>query len=188
MTMSDTLQAALRKGREKIIACWVKSADNLYPFAAAGLLHSTADAFANPVGARSREAAGLLFDAILDPGYDSARLTAGLEEFLRVRAVQDMRPEQAVGPVFFFKRLIRDYLAEEEFLFDEESRMQVLRLETRIDNLVLRAFGLYMNCREALFSVKLNDMQRRNSQLLRFVQRFNVPQGPGEDQEEVTGS
>ena len=90
--------------------------------------------------------------------------------------------------VFFFKRLIRDYLAEEEFLFDEESRMQVLRLETRIDNLVLLAFGLYMNCREALFSVKLNDMQRRNSQLLRFVQRFNVPQGPGEDQEEVTGS
>lgn len=169
-----TLASLLARDRAALCERWAESADAAYPFAAAGLLRTQRNAFANPVGTRTREAASLLLTAILDENMDEDALRPGLEEFIRVRAVQDMTAEQAVAPVFAFKAVIRRQLAAQKTAMTDETRTELTALEDRIDALALLSFGLYARCRDDLHEMQLKDVKRRHSQLLRYMQRHGL--------------
>ncbi|MDL2272691.1 RsbRD N-terminal domain-containing protein, partial [Desulfovibrio sp. OttesenSCG-928-I05] len=161
-------------GRAELCSRWAESADAVYPFAAAGLLRTLRDPFANPVGGRTKAAASLILSGILDAEYDDDEFRVGLEEFLRVRAVQDMTPEEALAPVFVFKQLIREHLEAKKIPVTWELRGQLTVIEDRVDALALLAFGMYTRCRDAFHELRLKDVQRRHSQLLRYMQRHGL--------------
>ena len=167
------LATILEEGRAELCAQWAESADAIYPFAAAGLLRTQRDAFANPIGGRTRAVASLILTGIITSDCDD-ELRGGLEEFLRVRAVQEMTPEEALAPVFAFKELFRQYLKSENIPVTWDLRAQLTELESRIDALALLAFGIYTHCRDALHEVRLNDIRRRHSQILRYMQRHGL--------------
>jgi hypothetical protein len=79
--------------------------------------------------------------------------------------VQDFSPSQAVGFVFVFKKLLR-----EEFLetLDAEGRLpELLAMEARVDNLALMAFDLYNSAREQVFRMRVDEVKRAQSNLLK---------------------
>lgn len=80
---------------------------------------------------------------------DRSRLESALDEILRVRAVQDLPPSQAVGFVF----LLRDIL-------DEKGEERPARMHKRIDRLLLLAFDHYVLCREDLARVRQGEVER----------------------------
>jgi hypothetical protein len=71
-------------------------------------------------------------------GGDIAKITASLENILRIRAVQDMKPSQALAFVLQFKGLIREELKGGKPLNGLSGELQAF--ERKIDDLVLLAF------------------------------------------------
>jgi hypothetical protein len=129
-----------------------------YPSDTAKFLKSQKDPFANPVGRTIYQGLEALFDQLLK-GIDHTSLTSCLDPIIRIRAVQNFNPSQAVGFIFFLKGVIRTHLnteITEEQLFDE-----LLMLESQIDEFILIAFNLYNKCREKIYELKANEMKNR---------------------------
>jgi hypothetical protein len=80
-------------------------------------------------------------------------------------ALQEMNPSQALAFVFYLKHIVREELAQE--LVDSPLALEMLELESRIDGLVLLAFDSYMQRREKLCELKVNEVKSRVSGLLR---------------------
>ena len=171
------LQARLLQHREELTRRWIDVVHGTYPFETIGFLRTRKDRFMNPVGHRTDEAAQAVIDAVLVPEVDETALGKALEEIVRVRAVQDFPPETAIGIFFALKDILRAHLAADT---GSEAYAPALRgLEARIDAIVLMAFGAYARCREQLFRMKVEETQRRYSQIVRLARKYgDVPETP----------
>lgn len=88
-----------------------------------------------------------------------------LDDIIRVRAIQDFTPAQALNFVFFLKRVIREELEKEikqNKLYDE-----LLEFESEIDELALYTFNIYVKCREQLYQLKTDELKRMTFSLLK---------------------
>lgn len=169
-----TLAAFLDKSRSALAARWAETADAVYPFAAAGFLRTSRDAFANPVGARSRELSEILCAAVIGVPHDGNLLRSALEEFVRVRAMQDAPPETALQVMFACKSIFRGFLKEHTVTLDDAMRDELQAMDERCDTLALLAFGIYARCRETFFDARLEDMRRRNIQVMRLARKHGL--------------
>jgi hypothetical protein len=89
------------------------------------------------------------------------RAAPALDQIIRIRAIQNFSPSQAVAFVFFLKTVIREAL--EEDIKQSGIKEELLVIETRIDQLALLAFDQYMVCREKLYDLKANEPTGRPS-------------------------
>ena len=153
---------------------WIHTANAVYPFATTGFLHTQPDPFANPVGQRSRELAPLLLRAVAGLPYDETAFQTAMEEFTRVRAMQDMPANVTLQVMFAYKHIVRAYLKDQNISTGEFSPDALHALDERSDNFALLAFDIYARQREAFFEVRLHDIQRRYSQILRLAQRHGL--------------
>lgn len=163
--------AVLENACPALARTWSAEADAIYPFAAAGFVRTGKDPFANPVGQRTRDLAPLLCRAVLGLPHDDAALSIALEEFVRVRAMQDVPAETALRVLFAYKKSIRSHCREQGIVLPEEDRDA---LDERCDNLALRAFGLFARFRETFFEARIDDVRRRHSQIVRLAQRHGL--------------
>jgi hypothetical protein len=177
MTAHETaLRDALGPHRSGILDRWRGLIFDSYPEEAARFFRREKDRFKNPVGQSIQQATETLLDGVL-LGEDRAGVPEALEGLVRVRAVQDFSPSEAVAFVFLLKRAVRETLAEAG---DGAAPSEVLSgLEARVDALALSAFETYTRCREELFEIRLRSTQRRVAVLL---QRFTG--GAAEDASE----
>ena len=173
-----SLASILENACPTLAHSWTRAANAVYPFAVTGFLLTKPDPFANPVGQRSRELAPLLLRAVGGLPHDEAALHAALEEFVRVRAMQDLPAEVTLQVLFAYKSIVREYLRE--YLKDQRLPAgdvlpeELEALDERSDNLALLAFGMYARQREAFFETRLHDIHRRYSQILRLAQRHGL--------------
>jgi hypothetical protein len=124
-----------------------------------------ADPFRNPVGHALREALPALLDVVLGAA-PAGGAAAPLDRLIRIRAVQDFTPAQAIGFLFTLKPLLRERLG-----FDAA-------LEDRIDRLALEACGQYLQCREEAYAIQKNELLRR-TYLLRRLSGQQPDREPG---------
>jgi len=116
---------------------------------------------------------GVYFDFVKSGDDVVGRLDAGgaagdfLDDLVRLRAVQDFTPAQALAFLFSLKKIIRDELREANHDAPHE---ELFEFEARIDRLALSAFEIYARCREQLFEIRMNQMRRDNHVL---IERFN---------------
>lgn len=163
------LYSLLLPKRESMAARWVEIVHGTYPFDTIGFLRTRKDRFANPVGYRTEEAAKALMDVLFADQPDEDALRRAVDEIIRVRAVQDFAPETAVGVFFALKDIVRQVVEESNQL--AEVMPALLKLESRIDAVVLMAFGAYARFRETLHLMKVDEFKRLNSQILRLAEK-----------------
>jgi len=123
-----------------------------YPEQTSRFLLQTKDPFRNPVGGVLREGLPVLFEELAGR-FNRDRIQSALGEIVRVRAVQEFTPGQAVGFIFLLRQIIREELRPAQY--DPGA------LERRIDELVLIAFDLYSGCRDKMSEIKVNEAKRR---------------------------
>ncbi len=140
--LSEQKRALLEKWLERTLAT--------YPSQTLRFLHGEKDRFRNPVGHTLREGLATLLDGLTGE-MDPAKIGPALESIVRLRAVQDFTPSQAVGFVF----LLREILAEEGKGGGSPA------VQKRIDELALLAFDLFMKCREEIFEIKAREARRQ---------------------------
>ncbi len=171
-----SLRAALNAQRQAILEAWLARTVDTYPSQAAKLLREQRDPFRNPVGQVLREGLAALLDVLLGEGdLDAAK--PALDRVVRLRAVQDFTPGEAVGFLFLLKAVIREVLAEVGQAGGRPDPIQ--ELEDRIDRLVLLGFDRYAACREQMAEIRVHEARRRLFVLERLHARDARPADRG---------
>ena len=163
-----TLQELLTKNRERVVEKWRQGIIDTYPVDGREFLRQQGDRFTNPIGYVVHEETVLLFDCFVND-MDPEATRSSLDKLIRIRAVQDFLPSQAVSFVLLLKPIIRELLAEEimtHALYDE-----LRATEDAIDRMQLMALDSYTMCRDRISEIKVNDARRSTAKL---IERLNA--------------
>ena len=164
-----SMRAFLAENRAQLVSKWVRLVFEAYSSEASRFFNREKDQFANPVGHTLSQGIEILYDHLVqETDFDGVRQS--LDDIVRIKAVQDFSPSEAVDFLFRLKRLVREEIQEhpgENGISIEE----VLEFESRIDALVLEAFNSFMKCREKIYDLKTNQIQNR---VYRLLKRANL--------------
>ena len=154
----------LSQKKAAILGRWLAMIFDSYPPETAIFLRKEKNRFDNPAGYRISEGLEGLYGALLQEMERDQVLTC-LDEIIRIRALQNFTPSQALAFIFLLKIVIREELAEE--IRKENLAAELLDLESRIDGLALLGFDVYTKRREKIFEIKADEAKRRVSGLMR---------------------
>lgn len=154
-------EAVIRTHAGLIADHWSGLILSTYPADAARLFSTRKDPFANPVGGTVRGATRAILDETLDPQSD--RVREALHDLVRIRAVQDFSPSQAVGVVFLLKRALRVAWGDEPCPL---APSDLAALDDRVEALALMAFDLYAADRERIAEIRVRESHRAVHRLL----------------------
>jgi hypothetical protein len=160
------LAALLKKNREAILEKWFERIIATYPEVTTRFLADQKDRFRNPVGHAITQSIGPIYDQVAT-AMDADRLSEALDGIVRIRAVQDFSPSQAVGFIFQLRAVIRAQLDDGVRRPDRWDALG--ELDSRIDRLALLAFEKYTECREQLHRVRNREIQSRATRVLERV-------------------
>jgi hypothetical protein len=154
------LEDLLRLRKDAVVERWVEDVIHAYPAPAAAVLARRKDRFANPVGHSLRTGLAGIFEALLD-GQDPPAIQRHLREIIRIRALQELTAPQAVGFVFGLKDAVRAELAPANG--DPDLWSQLSQIDRRIDEIALVAFDVFVECREKVCELRVNEVKRQVS-------------------------
>jgi hypothetical protein len=178
--LSNKLAKILIESRPQILQEWFAVVVETYPTETARFLKSQKDPFANPVGRAVRKGVEDLFDELIG-GIDREHAGACLDSMIRIRAIQNFTPSEAIGFIFSLKAVIRKIISKkiaQMNLFEE-----LHAFEAEIDNLGLIAFDIYMKCREKIYEIKANEFRNRHYSAFRRAGLISeVPDDPALEQ------
>lgn len=154
----------LTQKKTQIVDRWIKLLYDSYPPQTAIFLKKEKNKFDNPVGYQIARGLTKLFDALVQE-METEQILAALDEVIRIRALQDNSPSQALAFIFLLKNVVREELAEE---FEKQNlTAELMELDSRIDGLSLLGFDVYTQRREKLNEIRINEVKNRVSGLLR---------------------
>lgn len=178
--MAANLKNFLSDKRAVVLRRWIDHILDTYPAETANFLREKNGRFTNPVGHSVSEGVEEIFENLLQ-GTNQDRVPVFLDNIIRIRAIQEFTPSQAISFVFFFKKIIRDELAKGGI--ENSFRDELTLLEDQIDSLGLLAFDIFMLCREKLYDIKANEMRHMT---FRLLQQANLICEQPEDAPEVS--
>ena len=147
-----------------ILEKWLDTLLSNYPPETVLFFKKEKDPFANPITHQlTKGLQDILTVLVEDQGREAA--IAAVDEIIRVLALQEIYPSQALAFLFHLKHIVREVLAQE--LGDALLALEMLELESRIDGLALLGFDNYMQRRDKLCELKVNEVKSRVSGLLR---------------------
>lgn len=151
---SMQLTEALTNKKQEILSLWIER--TLDSYSSPGFFKTAKDPFANPVG--SNIAAGLtaLLDLLLSEA-DPQTFIKPVDQVVRIRAVQDFTPAQAVAPFLELKWVVKQVLSSDKGTKDLMSSLDTLDCE--IDRMALTAFNIYSECREQLYRNRIRELK-----------------------------
>lgn len=147
----------LQERKDAVVQRWLEDVLATYPEDGARAFEREKDPFANPVGHSLRKGTRGIFEALLD-GMDTETIGNHLIDIIKIRAVQQFSASQAVGFVFGLKGAIRRELGDAAS--DPVMAVELLELETQIDRIALAAFDIFLQCREQLLELRVNEVKR----------------------------
>ena len=164
------LSELLGKERSAVLKAWRKRIAETYPPQTAKFLLSPKDAFRNPIGHTITEGTEAVYDALLGNAAGGA-LEKSLDGLVRVRAVQDFRPSEAVGFAFQLRAAAEEVLADHPDVLPE--------LTDRIEKIALAAFDVYSACREKIYELRAKQMRNRSYMLMKRAGLLWEENAPG---------
>lgn len=174
------LRKILEKREDAIVEQWLDCILAAYPADGGAVFKRRTSQFANPVGYTAREAARTLLRTLRSEASAPSELAAPLADVLRIRAVQEMPPSDAVGFVLDLKGVVRAELESHRSADPAELRA----FEDRVDRLALEAFDRYVAFREELARLKVKEARRHVSWIasrLNGTSSEGEPEAPGND-------
>lgn len=172
----------LLQNKAPILERWFHLILETYPADTSHLLKQRRDQFTNPVGfAISREIEAL-YEGLVR-GINTDELSSSLNNIIRIRSVQDFSPSQAIGFIFLLKKAIREVL--ESGIQEKQVLDEWMEFQSRIDQLALLAFDVYMECREKICEIRVNEAKADREMAFRLLERMNFIKGEPEKKEGV---
>jgi hypothetical protein len=165
--------AELLAAHRKVIGKkWMDRILSGFPAQSVKFIRSEKDRFRNPVGSTLHSGTAAVLDT-LEAGGDRAKLVNAVEGMIRLRAVQDASPSEAVRFLLDLRGVVRKALGRRADAGD------LAAFDDTIETLVLDAFDLYMDCREKVFEIRIRELRNRTFKLLE--REGEVPTDRGEN-------
>jgi hypothetical protein len=158
------LENLLRHKRSTILKNWFDAVIETYPPETALFLKKQKDCFSNPVGSTILQGIENLFEDLLQ-GINTEKASTYLDNIIRIRAVQDFTASQAILFIFLLKKVIREEMGKE--IRENGLSEELLALESRIDELALLSFDIFMKCREKIYEFKAMELNNQTFSLLK---------------------
>ena len=156
--MAKDLVEIIEHKKTAIVKKWFDLTAQTYAPDTAEFLKSKTDPFANPVGGSLLSGLDGLLDQLIHD-MDPQIIHSYLDPIIRIRAVQNFTPSQAVAFILSLKKALRTSLKKE--LRDIRILKELSELESKIDRLSLVAFDIYVQCREKIYQLSANEMKNR---------------------------
>ena len=163
-----TLETLLSKKKKAILEGWLNLILDTYPADGAKVFKRDTDRFTNPVGYTISKEIDTLYDELVH-GMDHCKLHTSIDNIVRIRAVQDFSPSQAIAFVFYLKKVVREELETE--IREKQLFNEYVGFESKIDELALLTFDTYMTCREEIHSIKVNEIKAERGMLVKLLER-----------------
>ena len=149
---------ALSNKKKEILSLWIKR--TLDSYTAPGFFKSSKDPFANPVGVNIANGLASLLDLLMSKEELQA-YHKPLDQVVRIRAVQDFTPSQAMAPFLELKWVVKQVLSG-----DKETQPLLGMLDTldcEIDRMALATFDIFSECREQLYRNRIRELKSGSS-------------------------
>jgi hypothetical protein len=174
------LEEILLQNEKAILKRWFDLILETYPADVAALIKKDQNQFTNPVGSTiSREIEGL-FKGLLEE-RNSERFSASLNSILKIRSLQDFPPSKAVGFIFLLKKAMGETLQSE--IRKDSMRAEWSKFLSKIDELALHAFDIYMDCREKICEIRINQAKSEKEMAFRMMERMSYSKEKKEKKE-----
>ena len=161
--MSAAVRDLLSEKKSSILERWFDIVLEAYRSEASGFFKKGKRQFANPVGYTLSQGLESVLDELLrEQELDVDKISPALDSIIRIRAVQDLTPSQALVFIFRLKKILREEIERAGFAHSEEIEV----LESRIDVIALISFDLYIKCREKIYDLKANELRNMTFRLL----------------------
>jgi len=160
------LNTLLHEKKRGILKRWIFLTLETYPPDVSNFLKQEKDRFANPVGYAITKGSETLFDE-LTHGENTANIISALDNIIRIRAVQDFTPSQAIDFISFLKKAVKEELKVGGEKLNAEVEDEIIEdlvlFEAKIDKLVSIAFDVYAKCRDDINRIKMNEASSKRS-------------------------
>ena len=160
------LSTLLENNRPAILKKWLAEIFDTYPADTSRFLNNRQDRFANPVGHTITVNAGYILEGLVK-GSDTRSLTACLEDIIRIRAVQDFTPSEAVSFMARLKTVITGQLKTEINKYNLLADWA--EFETRIDSLTQCAYELHAEMKKRIDSIRTEEIVRSERFAMRLM-------------------
>ncbi len=165
------LRDLLSEKRARILDEWFDAVLATYPADAARFLMAEKDRFANPVRHTILQGLEGILGKIVEGREGEDGVNDFLDHVIRIRSVQDFSPSEALAFIFALKGVLRKTLQRE--IREQRLYGEMLELESRIDGLALRAFDVYMRCREQIYELRVKEVKGQKELALRLLEKTN---------------
>ncbi len=157
-----------KEKESELLPLWLSDFFIHHGIDAVGVSRTVDDKFLNPVGFTIKAATEVLYKAVLGEDIQPELIQKQIAELMRIQAVQAISPAQALAPISLFKERI--YSTVESALKSAQDFKDYKDICGRIDTLMLMAFDVYVQDKEVLYRVRINELKAAQSQILRFAQ------------------
>lgn len=169
------IKELLERKKEAVLGRWLGEVLGAYPADTAQFLRGEKDQFRNPVGTTMGRVTRTLLDKLL-AGADAVEMAPLLDEAVRIRSVQDFTASEAVGFVFALKSAIWSEVGAS--CSTVEAMAELVTLESRIDEMALAAFDVYVASRQKLADIRVKEARDQLYLLRRMHPSLEDPEGP----------
>ena len=164
----------LREKSSAIANRWIGDTLNTYSKDASAAFERQKDPFANPVGHALRVGLSAVVEALVE-GKEPDEICPHLDEIIRMRAIQEFTPSEALSFVFSLKEAIRAELGKA--VGEPSVAAELAEFDRRIDRIGLLAFDRYVGSREKVYQLRVNEMKRSVSKIVQRMNRQGSPPG-----------
>ncbi len=165
------LYSECKKSEEKILLLWLNEFLKHHGIDSVAVSRTVDDKFLNPAGHIIKATTNSLFKAIMGEDIEQEKILKDMQELMRLQAIQQLSPAQALFPLIAIKEHLYDIGKE---LFSHSSNKiafeQYKEMTGRVDTLMLMAFDIYTQDKEDLFRIRIKEVKNAQSQILRFAQ------------------
>ena len=157
------IKELLTEKKLSIVSKWTDRILKTYSEETLKFLKADRNQFSNPVGNIIRNNADCIYDEIISDN-NPEKLRSLLADIIRIRALQDFTPSEAIGFVYILKIVICQEL--KEFASDKKFLNEFYEVNERIDRIALLAFDIYMECKEKVHRLRINEIRYNLSKVV----------------------
>ncbi len=159
------LKDICKENEEKLLSLWLNDFFNHHKLDDIGVSRTITDKFLNPVAYTIKASTAVLFPAIIGEDAEPENIKFHLDEILKIQAIQQLSPAQALLPLLAIKNHIYKFTNNEAALISEFKEMT-----DRLDTLLLMAFDIFTQEKEKIYRIRVNELKSAQSHVLRYVQ------------------
>ncbi len=154
----------IKNNRKKILETWFLRVIETYPEETAKFLKSQSNPFLNPVGGAIKEGLEGIINWVISNSPEAEKdVIPFLDKIIRIRAVQDFKPSDALSFISDFRNIVRECCKQ----LDKKPSYDFLEeFDAIVDRLLMASFNVFVKCREDLYEVRVQEVKNRTFRLL----------------------